>query len=76
MKMKKIFAIQLIKSTKVKTPVRRPIEIYHIDKGYSEPLFESADYIVSRTSGLFENAERHEVTNAYGVRFNVTKSVL
>lgn len=72
--MKKIFAT--IKNTKVKTPVRRPLEIYHIDKGFSEPLFESADYIVSRTSGLFKNAERHEVRNAYGVKFNVTKSVL
>lgn len=72
--MKKLFAI--IRNTKVKTPARRPLEIYHIDKGFSEPLFECADYVVSRSSGLFENAEYHEVTNAFGVKFNVTKSVL
>ena len=72
--MKKLFAI--IRNTKVKTPARRLLEIYHIDKGFSEPLFECADYVVSRTSGLFENAEYHEVTNSYGVKFNVTKSVL
>ena len=72
--MKKLFAI--IRNTKVKIPARRPLEIYHIDKGFSEPLFECTDYVVSRTSGLFENAEYHEVTNAFGVKFNVTKSVL
>ena len=72
--MKKLFAI--IRNTKVKPPARRSLEIYHIDKGFSEPLFECADYVVSRTSGLFENAEYHEVTNSYGVKFNMTKSVL
>ena len=69
--MKNLFAI--IRNTKVKTPARRSLEIYHIDKGFSEPLFECVDYVVSRTSGLFENAEYHEVTNSYGVEFNVSK---
>ena len=72
--MKKLF--EIIRNTKVKTPARRSLEIYHIYKGFSEPLFECADYVVSRTSGHFENAEDNEDTNSYGVKFNVTKSVL
>lgn len=73
--MKKISVLQIIKGTKTK-PAVRPLEIYHIDKGYSEPLYFCSDRVVSRTSGLFGNCERHVVENAYGVKFNVAKKVL